>query len=194
MQDEFKLKLLLQSEDKHSDLVLVIAPRLAKMPLPMMYVDDPFLPFSKAIIDATKDLICAYIFDFPAFLSTGAAGAVALERAMAYARSDAVTILDGRFMEWGYAEAALAFNADAITMFHTPFAELYFRLPDLGVMFVGYGAPYPRDDLTYHPDHHIISLQDTKLRVTNEDFLYQARGEDFAEQIRAGLEKMRDGR
>lgn len=192
MQAEFYEKLKQRTQAKNTDLALVIAPRLMKMPLPMMYVDDPFLPFSKAIIDATKDLVCVYLFDFAAFLALGAAGAVALERAMAYARDEAVTILDGRFAAWGYAEAALAFGADAITMVDTIWIEKYFNVPDLGVLIARYDDQNSKYTHVYRLDQQTIMLGDVHLRAASEDILYRSRGEDFAEQVRAALEQMRD--
>ena len=71
----------------------MLIPRLTKMPLPIQRYDDPFLPFGKAIIDATRDLVCAYVFDLAAYLALGAAGAVALERTIAYVGDDDVTVL-----------------------------------------------------------------------------------------------------
>ena len=194
MQDKFREKLARLTQEKHTDLALVIAPRLAKMPLPMLYVDDPFLPFSKAIIDATKDLVCAYLFDFAAYLAIGAAGAVALERTMAYARNESVTLLDGRFASWGYADAALAFNADAITLADTWWIEKYFEVPDLGFLIVRYDEPHLRETHAYRIDHKTITLGNLHLRVADEDMLYVERGEDFAKQVRATVEKMRDAR
>ncbi len=123
---------------------------------------------------------------------------MALERAMAYARNDAVTILDGRFVVWGYADAAMAFNADVITLLDTRTVESYFEVPNLGVLVVRSGEP--KKDLD---ENHIfriltntqdkITLDNFVLRVTSENLLYSNRGEDFAEQVRATLEKMRDG-
>jgi hypothetical protein len=56
-------KLRAAQSQRESDLALLLAPKLAKMPLPIARYDDPFLPFGKAIIDATRDLVCAYVFD-----------------------------------------------------------------------------------------------------------------------------------
>jgi hypothetical protein len=194
MQAEFEEKLSRLAREKATDLALVIAPRLAKMPLPMLYVDDPFLPFSKAIIDATKDLVSAYIFDFAAYLALGAAGAVALERTMAYVKTEAVTILDGRFIDWGYAEVAMAFNADAITMHETFLIEKYLEEADIGVLLIRTGESGSHWSPIYKIDEGIVNIKGLRLQVLREDVLYQGRGEDFAEQVRAALEKMRDRR
>lgn len=48
---------------------MLLLPRLPKLLLPFQKHDDPFLPFSKAIIDAIRDLVCAYQFDLAAGLS-----------------------------------------------------------------------------------------------------------------------------
>ena len=104
----FSVRLRAAQAARDSDLALMLSPRLAQMPLPMQRYDDPFLPFGKAIIDATRDLVCAYVFDLAAYLALGAAGAVALERTIAYAGTDdaTVTILHAPFVGAAYVDAA----------------------------------------------------------------------------------------
>src|SRR4051812_25649910 len=93
-----------------------MSPRLTKMPLPMQRYDDPFLPFGKAIIAATQDLVCAYVFDLAAYLAIGAAGAVALERTIAFVGENNLTVLHAWFADSGYISAAEAFGVDAVTL------------------------------------------------------------------------------
>lgn len=94
----------------------------SRMPLPLQPVDDPVLPFAREIVDATRDLVCAYKPTLGFFLAGGAAGAIALERLMRYIPADIPVILDAC---WGgsgpaaeqYAQAAFeAFGADAVTL------------------------------------------------------------------------------
>ena len=95
---------------------------MAKMPLPMLKIDDPVFPFARDIIDATKDLVCAYKPNLGYFLAEGAAGMIALERMVRYIPDDIPVILDAKFADIGstaeqYARAAFeAFKADAVTL------------------------------------------------------------------------------
>ena len=73
MPGSFADRLAAAQRTNRSTLALVMAPRLLQIPLPMQRFDDPFLPFGKAIIAATRDVVCAYIFDLAAYLAVGAA-------------------------------------------------------------------------------------------------------------------------
>ncbi|MHB8625451.1 MAG: hypothetical protein ACYDEO_04540 [Aggregatilineales bacterium] len=63
-----------------STLAIALAPSLDKIPYLLQQYDDPFLPYGRAVIDATADITCAYIFDLAVYLAVGASGAIALER------------------------------------------------------------------------------------------------------------------
>jgi orotidine-5'-phosphate decarboxylase len=95
---------------------------VANNPLPMQVYDEPMLPFAREIIDATKDLVCAYKPNLGFFLAEGAAGIVALERIVRYIPDDIPIILDGKFGDIGntaeaYARGAFEqFRADAVTL------------------------------------------------------------------------------
>lgn len=103
---------------RRSTLAIALAPTQEKMPYPLMRHDDPFLPYSRAVIDATVDITCAYIFDMAAYLSVGASGAIALERAIAYVPAPTLKILHGPFARADYARliSDSAFAADAATL------------------------------------------------------------------------------
>jgi orotidine-5'-phosphate decarboxylase len=94
---------------------------LHQLPAPLLRVDDPMFPFARSIIEATRDLVCAYQIDPAYFLSEGAAGMIALERIVRYIPDDLPLILDWRFGEIGasaaqYRRSAFeAYQADAIT-------------------------------------------------------------------------------
>ena len=109
---------MVEIQARGTRLAIAIAPSLAKMPYPLQRYDDPFLPYSKAVIDATADLTAAYVFDLAAYLSVGASGAIALERAIAYVPSTCMTILHGTFADPAYANwfAPGGFHAEAATI------------------------------------------------------------------------------
>lgn len=95
---------------------------MARMPLPMLVVDDPMYPFAREIVDATKDIVCAYKLNLGYFLAEGAAGMIALERIVRYIPDDIPIILDAKSADIGstaeqYARGAFeAYRADAVTV------------------------------------------------------------------------------
>jgi len=105
-----------------------ISPELDKLPLPIQRFDEPFFPLSKSIIRTTTSNVGVYIFNFAAFLATGAAGIVALERSIAYALDTAIVILHGPFSGSQYTVLAdeISFTISALTV--TSKANLDFYL------------------------------------------------------------------
>src|SRR5512146_194773 len=101
-----------------STLAFGLAPSIKTLPLAMQRFDEPLLPFGKAVIDSTADLVCAYVFHLASYLALGAAGAVALERTIAYVPAHLIKILHGPFATGDYAQAAFedAFGADGVTL------------------------------------------------------------------------------
>ena len=95
---------------------------VANNPAPITYYDEPMLPFARAIIEATSDLVCAYKPNLGFYLAEGAAGVVALERIVRLIPPDIPIILDGKFGDIGntadaYARGAFEqFKADAVTL------------------------------------------------------------------------------
>jgi len=95
---------------------------VARMPLPLLKIDDPMFPFARSIIDATQDVVCAYKPNLGYFLAEGAAGMIALERIVRYIPDDIPIILDAKSGDIGstaeqYARGAFeAFRADAVTV------------------------------------------------------------------------------
>jgi hypothetical protein len=118
LQDAFVPKLQQVIESRQSKIILLLSPVLEQMPLPVQRYDEPLLPFGKAIIDATRDVICGYAFDMEAYLVPGAAGMIALERTINYVPDEMITILHGTF----FTSSALSimsttgFNVDAVTI------------------------------------------------------------------------------
>jgi hypothetical protein len=203
MQDKFGEKLAQIQREKHTDTALLLAPRLAKLPYPIARFDDPFLPFAKAQIDATQSSVCAYVFELAAYLAIGAAGAVALERTLAYIPNHALKILHAPFASIHYAQAASddAFNVDAVTVTDLQYMQAYLQIPHMGAFVVigGQSNNYAVAGNVYWIDEGLFTLvvgskDFLQIRLAGEDVLYAGRGEDFAAQTRAAVEKLRDAR
>lgn len=98
--------------------------------------DEPVLPFNKAIIEATADLVCAYKPNLGFYLQWGAAGVIALERTIAYIPDDIPVILDCKTGDIGHTQAAWAaglfdeWGVDAITV--NPYVGAAAVLPMIG--------------------------------------------------------------
>lgn len=187
----------------HSDLLLLLKPRLQQIPLPMQRFDDPFLPFGRAIIDAARPVVCGYVFDLAAYMTLGAAGMVALERTIAYVGESHIKILHAPFASGDYAEAVGAggFNVDAVTLVDEEYAAAYMTDPQRGVYVIRRGdtpvlVPFPPQMGIYWQDAALLSLIDesgypVKCRLAGESVLYAGRGDDFTERVRAALEELR---
>jgi len=82
----------------------------------------PLFDFNKAIIDATKDLVCAYKLNMAFYEVVGKKGIDALEKTIRYIPSNIVIILDGKRNDicstaQKYAQSLFeTFKADAITI------------------------------------------------------------------------------
>jgi orotidine-5'-phosphate decarboxylase len=111
--------------------------------------DEPLLPFNRAIIDATADLVCAYKPNLGFYLQWGAAGVIALERTIAYIPNHIPVILDAKIGDIGHTQAAWGrglfdeWGVDAITV--NPFV----------------GAPAVRPLVAGRPDKAVYVLART---------------------------------
>lgn len=82
----------------------------------------PFLDFNKSIIDATKDIVCAYKLNMAFYEVFGKDGIDLLEKTIEYIPKDIIVILDGKRNDIGntarkYAQTLFeTFNADAVTV------------------------------------------------------------------------------
>lgn len=98
--------------------------------------DEPILPFNKAIIDATRDVVCAYKPNLGFYLQWGAAGVIALERTIAYIPRHIPIILDCKAGDIGHTQAAWAlalfdtWQVDAVTV--NPYVGAEAVLPMIG--------------------------------------------------------------
>lgn len=129
---------------QHSRLAIGIAPQVTRLPAPVARYDDPFLPFGRAIIEATAEFACAFVFDLASYLALGAAGARALERTIPIVPDHLIKILHAPFFTADYVEAAFeaAFGVDAVTLANddSMVVEAYAHNPVHGA-FVLNGSP-----------------------------------------------------
>lgn len=129
-------KLKNAQEKNNSWLCVGLDPTPDKLPLPALRWDEPVLPFNKAIIDATADLVCAYKPNLGFYMQWGAAGVIALERTIAYIPDDIPIVLDCKTGDIGSTQAAWGrglfdqWNVDAVTV--NPFVGEDAVLPMIG--------------------------------------------------------------
>lgn len=115
-------KLQAMQQQNNSWLCVGLDPDPARLRVDALKWDEPVLPFNKAIIDATLDLVCAYKPNLGFYLQWGAAGVVALERTIAYIPRHIPIILDCKTGDIGHTQAAWArglfdeWGVDAITV------------------------------------------------------------------------------
>lgn len=198
---DFGTRLLAIQQARGSDLGLVIAPRLARLPLSIQRYDDPFLPFAKAVIRATRESICLYLFDLAAFMTLGAAGMIALERAIAYAASDTLTVMHGPFVGTAYAEIfnENGWNMDAVTLAYDHDLSAYLTNASKTAFVVRQTYTPPavqvfRRGGVFWTDAHILEHETpagmVRVRMVGEDALYISKDDDFAEQIQRHLDSL----
>ena len=127
----------------HSRLCIGLDIVVAKTPLPLLYADEPMLPFARAIIEATQDAVCAYKVDLAYFFAEGAAGMVALERIVRLIPDDIPLIFDLGLATMGASAAAYArgafqqFRADAVIVWpqgHEAVMDEILREPNRAVI------------------------------------------------------------
>jgi orotidine 5'-phosphate decarboxylase subfamily 2 len=108
----------------HSSLCVGLDPDLGRLPQKFLTADDPLFAFNKAIVDATKELVCAYKPNSAFYEMHGLAGLAALVRTIEYIHqtADVPVILDAKRGDVGHSSAAYAkaaftaFQADAVTI------------------------------------------------------------------------------
>lgn len=115
-------KLKAAQERNDSWLCIGLDPDPVRLRVDTLKWDEPVLPFNKAIIDQTTDLVCAYKPNLGFYLQWGAAGVIALERTIAYIPDWMPVILDCKTGDIGHTQAAWAnglydqWGVDAITV------------------------------------------------------------------------------
>lgn len=129
----FLEKLRAIQDKNNSWLCIGLDPQPTRLPLEAMRWDEPVLPFNKAIIDATADLVCAYKPNMGFYMQWGASGIIALERTIAYIPNHIPIILDCKISDISHAQIAWGnsafdvWNVDAVTV--NPFAGVDAMLP-----------------------------------------------------------------
>jgi orotidine-5'-phosphate decarboxylase len=109
-------------QQNNSWLCIGLDPDPSRLRVDWLKWDEPILPFNKAIIDATADLVCAYKPNLGFYLQWGAAGIIALERTIAYIPRHIPIILDCKTGDIGHTQAAWGnglfdeWDVDAITV------------------------------------------------------------------------------
>ncbi|MDZ4670492.1 MAG: hypothetical protein SH821_06455 [Phototrophicales bacterium] len=195
MSDSFieKLEQIIQTNQTH--VVLRISPHLMQMPTPVKAYDDPFLPFGKAVINATRDVVAGYIFDFPAYLAIGAAGAVALERTIGYVDRTLITIIDGQFSGAGYVHLADegTFNADALILADDNHLSAYTARPDRSAFVTYDHTPHsaPTGGIFWRMTDE-LTIGDKRLKIVGDDVVYADGTAHFGDSLHEALLGMRD--
>ena len=109
-------------EKNNSWLCIGLDPNPDRLRVEFLRWDEPILPFNKAIIDATADLVCAYKPNLGFYLQWGAAGVIALERTIAYIPKHIPVIVDCKTGDIGHTQAAWgnglfdSWDVDAVTV------------------------------------------------------------------------------
>ncbi|UCG25326.1 MAG: orotidine-5'-phosphate decarboxylase [Chloroflexota bacterium] len=115
-------RLTAAQERNNSWLCVGLDPQPERLPAPALKWDEPILPFNKAIVEATVDLVCAYKPNLGFYLQWGAAGIIALERTIAYIPEDIPILIDCKTGDIGHTQAAWAsglfdqWDVDAVTV------------------------------------------------------------------------------
>jgi orotidine-5'-phosphate decarboxylase len=129
-------KLRSAQERNNSWLCVGLDPQHDRLPLPALKWDEPVLPFNRAIIEATADLVCAYKPNLGFYLAWGAAGIIALERTIAFIPDHIPIIIDCKTGDIGHTQASWAaglfdlWDVDAVTV--NPFVGSEAVLPMIG--------------------------------------------------------------
>ncbi|MCS6835056.1 MAG: hypothetical protein NZ750_03445 [Anaerolineae bacterium] len=182
--------------------LLLICPRVLDLPLPIQRFDDPFFPFSKALVSATSDLVDGYLLDFASYLAVGAPGAVALERTIAFIPQERLKVLHGNFGGRSYHVLVdpIAFTVDALTIAHEEDMAHYLSVPPHAALWVvrpgvshnlAQGGVY--DQQSGQADCLVDGQSVYRWRVLGDEVVYAGRGQDFAERAREAL-LAQDGR
>lgn len=129
-------KLYTAQQQNNSWLCVGLDPDPAQLRVDVLKWDEPVLPFNKAIIDATVDLVCAYKPNLGFYLQWGAAGVIALERTIAYIPRHIPIILDCKTGDIGHTQGAWGkglfeeLGVDAVTV--NPYVGAEAVLPMIG--------------------------------------------------------------
>lgn len=186
---------------KNTHLGIILAPHMLVLPHFIQRYDDPFLPYGKAIINATHALTCIYMFDLAAYLTLGAAGAIALERTLRYAEGEGITVVHGPFASLHYASILeeTGFGAHAVTITQDIAPDTFLKRSDRGV-FVFQAGDSPQVTLSsnagvYNPKDQTLRISEgtaeIRIHLIVDRELFSRASEDFQGEIQANMEKLR---
>lgn len=176
---------------KNKQILIVLSPQPFSIPIRIQHYDDPVFPFGKQIIDATKDLVCGYIFDFCSYLGWGACGIIALERTLAYAMNDSFNIIHGSFANPRYLVMLDdgVFGADGITVSRLFIEKLDGELPiEYRVFAVDLDKPSHMMGI-YDEANNVLYCptrdeEANSYTVVSDSQMKLYRGEDYLERLR----------
>jgi orotidine-5'-phosphate decarboxylase len=115
-------KLTSAQKTNNSWVCVGLDPVMERLPEAVLKEDSPFLAFSRAIVEATADVVSAYKPNLGFWLTQGPAGLSALQQLIAEIPGNIPVILDAKFNDIGnsakaYARTAFeALGADAVTV------------------------------------------------------------------------------
>jgi hypothetical protein len=188
-----------------SALVIGLAPRLDQMPQPIQQYDDPFLPYGRAVIEATRDVVFGYVFHLGAYLALGAAGVIALERTIAMVPTQNIKILHAPFVTVDYIRASYedALNADAVTLatVDRDVIAAYVAQPSHGVFVhvsseIALSSDLPMEQVGSYravgEAHNTLTIAGMVLYWQWSKPILAARGHDFREVIRTEAIKAKE--
>lgn len=119
---KFIEKLKSASSKNNSLLCVGLDTELERIPKFLLQEKDPIFSFNQAIIDSTKDLVCAYKPNLAFYEAYGLKGLEALKKTCEYIPKDIPIILDAKRGDIGntskmYAKAIFEeFKADGVTL------------------------------------------------------------------------------
>jgi orotidine-5'-phosphate decarboxylase len=120
---DWREKLVSITAENQSLLCVGLDSDLAKLPKFLIeHSKHPLFDFNKGIIDATKDLVCAYKLNMAFYEVVGQQGIQALEKTIQYIPENILVILDGKRNDIGntaqkYAQSLFeTWKADAVTL------------------------------------------------------------------------------
>lgn len=178
-----------------SHLAVGLKPQIANLPAPIARYDDPFLPFGRAIIEATHEFACAFVFDLASYLALGAAGARALERTIPLVPNNVITILHGPFYTADYAAAAFeeAFAVDAVTLGQGKLevVSAYTKQPNHAAFVMSKSALSPANMNVGFYDATWFELAGKQIQWVTEPIIYASGLDDFQNAAREAAQKYR---
>ena len=107
-QDIEESRMYKSQQTNNSWLCIGLDPVMERLPEVLLGSAQPLLAFSRAIVEATADLVCAYKPNLGFWLAEGPAGLCALQDLIASIPDHLPIILDGKFGDVGHTAAAYA--------------------------------------------------------------------------------------